>query len=86
MTTMALRTFISFYLLLRSERLSVSTKLTLYKALIRSILTYVCSAWEFAADSNILKLQRLQKEVLRTIDNLPRRTPTCDLHVAFQIP
>jgi uncharacterized membrane protein (GlpM family) len=26
------------------------TKLTLYKALIRSVLTFFCPAWEFAAD------------------------------------
>jgi hypothetical protein len=32
-----------------------------------------------------LKLQRLQNKVLRTIGDLPRRTPTRDLHVAFKI-
>jgi hypothetical protein len=37
-------------------------------------------------DSHLLKLQRLQNRVLHTIDNLPRRTPTRDLHMAFQIP
>jgi hypothetical protein len=71
---------------LKSERLDVNIKLTLYKAFIRSILTYACPAWEFAADSYLLKLQRLQNEVLLTIGNLPRRTPTRDLHVAFKIP
>jgi len=55
----AFRTFISIYPLLKSERLSVNTELTLYKALIRSIMTYVCPAWEFAADSYLWKLQRL---------------------------
>jgi hypothetical protein len=33
-----------------------------------------------------LKLQRLQNRVLRTIGNLPGRTPTRDLHVAFKVP
>jgi hypothetical protein len=33
-----------------------------------------------------LKLQHLQNKVLSTINNLGRRTPTRDLHVAFQIP
>jgi hypothetical protein len=42
--------------------------------------------WEFAADSHLVKLQRLQNKVLRTIGNLPRRIPVCDLHVAFKIP
>jgi hypothetical protein len=33
-----------------------------------------------------MKLQRLQNKVLRTIGNLPRRTPIPDLHMAFKIP
>jgi hypothetical protein len=43
-------------------------------------------AWEFAADTHLMKLQRLQNKVLRTIGNFPRRTPVCDLHIAFKIP
>jgi hypothetical protein len=43
-------------------------------------------AWEFAADTHLLKLQRLQNKVLRTIGSFPRRTPIRDLHLAFQIP
>jgi hypothetical protein len=30
-------------------------------------MTYACAAWEFAAESHLLKLQRLQNRVLRTI-------------------
>jgi hypothetical protein len=48
-------------------------------------MTYACLSWEFAADSYLLKLQRLQNIVLPTTGNLPRRTPTRDLHVAFKI-
>jgi hypothetical protein len=40
---------------------------------------------EFAAESHLLKLQSLQNEVLRTIGNLPRRTPSRYLHGAFKI-
>jgi hypothetical protein len=76
-------TSINIYHLLKRERLSVGTKLTVYRVLIMSILIHVCPAWKFAADSHLLKLQRLQ--VLRTIGNLLRRTPTRDLHVAFGI-
>jgi hypothetical protein len=72
--------------LMKSESLSVSTKVTLYKALIRSILTDICPAWELAADSHLLQFYRLQNKVLRTIGNLPRRTPTHDLHMPFKIP
>jgi hypothetical protein len=41
-------------------------KLTLHKALIGSIMSYPCPAWEFAADNHLLTLQRLQDKVLRT--------------------
>jgi hypothetical protein len=80
------RTFIGINSLFRSEPLSASIKLTLHKALIRSIMTYACPAWEFAANSHLLKLQRLQNKVLRTIENFPRRTPVRDLHMAFKLP
>jgi hypothetical protein len=76
----------SIYPILKSEHLSVGAKLIIYKALIRSMLTYACPAWEFAADSYLLKLQRLQNRVLRTIGNLPSHTPIRDLHRSFKIP
>jgi hypothetical protein len=71
---------------LKNERLSSNTELTFYKTLTRSKTTYACSAWEFAADSHLLKLRHLQNRVFRTIGNLPRWTPTRALHLAFQIP
>jgi hypothetical protein len=49
-------------------------------------MTYSSPAWEFAADTHLMKLQRLQNKVLRTISNYPRSTPVRDLHLAFQIP
>jgi hypothetical protein len=68
------RTFIRMYSLFKSERLSANIKLTLHKALIRSIMTNACPAWEFAAESHLLKLQRLQNNVLRTTGNFLRHT------------
>jgi hypothetical protein len=47
-------------------------------------MTYVCPAWEFAMDTYLMKLQRLQSRVLRTTDNFPRCTSIRDMHVAFQ--
>jgi hypothetical protein len=44
-------------------------------------MTYACPAWEFAAGNNLLKLQRLQNKVLRTIGNFARRTPVRDLRM-----
>jgi hypothetical protein len=72
--------------LFKSQRLNANIKLTLYKALIRSVMIYACSAWELAADTYLLKLQHLQNKVLRTIGNFSRCTPVRDLHTAFNIP
>jgi hypothetical protein len=47
----AFRTFITLYSLFKSERLRANISLTLYKALIRSVMTYACPAWEFAAET-----------------------------------
>jgi hypothetical protein len=82
----AFRTFIRIYSLFKSERLSASIKLTIHKALIRSVMTYASPAWEFVRDTHILKLQYLQNKVLHTIGNFPRRTPVRELHTAFNIP
>jgi hypothetical protein len=49
-------------------------------------MTYACPAWEFAAECYLLKLQRLQNKVLRTIGNFPKRTSVRDMLKAFHIP
>jgi hypothetical protein len=38
-------------------------------------MTYACPACEFAADTYLLKLQRLQNKVLRTTGHFSRLTP-----------
>jgi hypothetical protein len=52
----AFRTYIRIF---KSKCLSTNIKLTLHKALIRSVMTYACPAWGLAADTYLLKLQRL---------------------------
>jgi hypothetical protein len=47
--TKAFGTFIRVYALFKSERLSTNIKLTLHKALIRSVMTMACLVWEIAA-------------------------------------
>jgi hypothetical protein len=47
-------------------------------------MTYACPAWEFAAETHLLKFQRLQNNVLRTTGKLQRSTPVRDFHIAFQ--
>jgi hypothetical protein len=49
---------------MKNKRFGINTKLTLYKALIMSIMSYACPPWEFAMDSHLLKLQSLQNKVL----------------------
>jgi hypothetical protein len=63
---------------IQSDRLSANIKLTLHKAKIRSGVTYACPAWELAADTYLLILQRLQNKVLHTFGNFPRCTPVHD--------
>jgi hypothetical protein len=60
--------------------------MTHHKALISSVMTYACLAWEFATDTHLIKLQRLQNKILRTTGNFPRRTPVREMHMAFHLP
>jgi hypothetical protein len=82
----AFRAFIRIYSLFKSERLSANIKLTLHKALIRSVKTYACPTWEFAAECHLLKFQILQNKVLCTIGNFPRRTSARSMHKVLHIP
>jgi hypothetical protein len=49
-------------------------------------MTYATLAWEFAADTHLMKLQRLQNKVLRTTGNFPRHTSVRALHISLKIP
>jgi hypothetical protein len=83
--TKAFKAFIRVYSLFKSERLTANIKLTLHTALIRSVMTYACPAWEFAAATHPSKLQRLQKKVLRTVSKFPKCSPVREIHMAFQV-
>jgi hypothetical protein len=48
-------------------------------------MTYACPAWEFTADTHLMKLQHLQNKVLCTTDTFPRNT-ILDMHISLQIP
>jgi hypothetical protein len=80
------QTYIRVYSLFRSKRLGTNIKLALHKALIKQVMTYACSAWEYAEDIHLLKLQHLQNKVLRTTGNFPRYKPVRDLHMDFNLP
>jgi hypothetical protein len=49
-------------------------------------MTYAPPTWKYAVDAHLLKVQRLQKRVLRATGNLDMCTLVCELHVAFKIP
>jgi hypothetical protein len=82
----ALGTYIRTYSIFKKTSLSENIKLIVYRALIRSIMTYASPAWEFESDAHLMKLQCLQNRFLRAIDKFDRRTPVRDLHLAFKIP
>jgi hypothetical protein len=81
----AFRTFVRIYSLFKSERLSGNVKLTFHKALIRSVMTNACLARELAADTRLLKSERLQNEVLRIVENFSRRISIREMHVVVQM-
>jgi hypothetical protein len=54
--TRTFRICIPVYPIFINEWLGANIKFTLHKALIRSRMTYACTAWEFVADTNLLKL------------------------------
>jgi hypothetical protein len=49
-------------------------------------MTYACPTWEFAADTQLLNLQRLQNEAFLTICKFPNFTPVRELLMAFKVP
>jgi hypothetical protein len=49
-------------------------------------MTYACPAWELAADTYLLKLQRLQNKFFPTIGNFLKWTQVRDLHTTFNHP
>jgi hypothetical protein len=62
-TAKAFRILIRVYSLFSSESQNTNIKLTFHIALIKSVITYTPSYWEFAADINLL-LQRMDKKIL----------------------
>jgi hypothetical protein len=66
----ALSTSVRTYTQFRSGRLSTNIKLRLYRAVIKSGMTYACPTWEYGADANHLNLQRLQNRVSTLFETL----------------
>jgi hypothetical protein len=74
-----------FALMKKHNAVSVKSKLILYKAHIRSLLTYACPVWANAAPCHIQKLQVFQNKCLRMALNAPYCTKISDLHTVGNI-
>jgi hypothetical protein len=48
-------------------------------------MTQACCVWEFAADTHLIKLQRLENKVLHTTGNFPRHTPVREMQMHFHL-
>ena len=69
-----------FPLLNRKSTLPTSQALTVYKSLIRPIMSYAPSIWGNAAKTHMKKLQVVQNKTLRLITNAHRYTRNAQLH------
>jgi len=79
-------TFLTLFpLLARDSTLSIPNKLTLFKLLIRSALTYAAPVWSNTSSSNYRQLQILQSKCLQVIGGYPRRAPITHLHTALNL-
>jgi hypothetical protein len=67
-------------LLNKSSAIDINLALTIYKTLIRPIITYAAPAWGYDPKTHFKELQVFQNKVLRIITKLPRVTPTDILH------
>jgi hypothetical protein len=75
-----------FPLLGRQSILVMDIKLHLYKAIIRSMMTYAAPVWCGISDSTYRTLQVVQNKCLRVITNSERGTPIRHLHDRTGLP
>lgn len=70
---------------LTSTNMNLSTKLLLYKLLLRPIWSYGIQLWGSAKISNLNRIQRFQSKVLRIISKAPFYVSNNSLHSDFKI-
>jgi hypothetical protein len=49
-------------------------------------MTQASSVWVSAADTHLIKLQRLDNKVPRSTGNFPRHTPVREMQMGFHLP
>lgn len=82
----ALQRLLQLFPLLRSNGLSMQARTHIFLMMIRPILTYAVPAWQHAAPSNLLPLQRIQNRAIRIITGHSRDTRIAQLHEDLAIP
>lgn len=86
-TIKATKCFRAMYSLLAPKsHLSIANKHLIYTAIIRPISMYGSPIWSSAAACHLRNLSTLQNKIVKTIYNLPRRTPTVELKQITGIP
>lgn len=75
-----------YCLLNHKSKLNTSTKINIYKSMLRPILLYGASTWCNTHKTNFKKLQTFQNKILRIINHAPRYTPIRVLHRDMQLP
>ena len=81
----AISNLIKFYSIFKNKYLSIHSKLTFYKSLIRTGVLYACPVWSLTSDSNLKKLQIIQNKFLRIIGNYRRFTQIETMHRELNI-
>jgi len=82
----ALNRLLALYPLFRSREITIEAKINIYKMMIRSILTYAAPAWQHAAMTHHLQLQRVQNRAARMITGHSRDTRIAQLHEDLSLP
>jgi hypothetical protein len=79
--------FAALFPLFRTKTMNFETKLTLYKTIIRPIITYASPIWSNSIhNAHIERIQLLQNRVLRMIFQAPRSTKITLLHEQSKLP
>jgi hypothetical protein len=74
-----------YWLLGRNSKLSTDNKLLIYKSILKPVWMYGIQLWGSASNSNILILQRMQNNILRSICNAPWFTTNSEIHKYLEI-
>lgn len=74
-----------YWLLGRNSTLSTDKKLLIYKTIIAPIWMYGIELWGTTSKTNILKIQRIQSKILRTIVDAPWYITNEDLHKELEV-